>query len=71
MGIDKSTGTNPVNTNKTRGRSSYIEKNLSRNTSMSSTCSSIIYHERVTMNNSMDIGSDLPVESFALSYEIE
>ena len=38
---------------------------------MSSTCSSIIYHERVAMNNSMDVDSDLPVESPALSYETE
>ena len=38
---------------------------------MSSTCSSIIYHERVAMNNGMNVDSDLPVESPALSYEME
>jgi len=38
---------------------------------MSSTCSSTIYHERVAMNNSMDIDSDPPVESLVLSYEDE
>ena len=38
---------------------------------MFSTCSSIIYHKRVTMNNSIDINSDLPVESPALSNEME
>ena len=70
-GMDKSTGTNPIINHKTRGRSSHIKKNLSRDTSMSSTCSSIIYHERVAMNNSMDVNSDLPVESPALSYETE
>jgi len=69
--MDKSTGTNPVNTDKTRGISSYIKKNLSRDISMFSTCFSIIYYERVTMNNGMDINSDLPVESPALSYEME
>ena len=53
MGMDKSTGVNPVNDIKIRGRSSCIEKNLSRDTSISSTCSSVIYHERVTMNNGM------------------
>ena len=35
------------------------------------TCSSTIYHERVAMNNGMDIDSDPPVESSALSYEDE
>ena len=35
---------------------------------MSSTCSSVIYYERVTMNNGMDIDSDMPVESPALSH---
>ena len=38
---------------------------------MSLTCSSVIYHERVTMNNGMDVDSDLPTESPALSYEEE
>ena len=71
MGMDKSTGVNPVNDIKIRGRSSCIEKNLLRDTSISSTCSSVIYHERVTMNNSMDIDSDMPIESPALSYEIK
>ena len=70
-GMNKSTGTNPITNNETRGRSSRIKKNLSRDTSMSSTCSSVIYHERVTMNNSMDIDSDPPTESPVLSYEEE
>ena len=71
MEIDKSTGTNSVINHKTRGRSSHIEKNLSRDTSMSSTCSSIIDHERVVMNNGMDVDSDPSVESPALSYKTE
>ena len=70
-GMDKSTGTNPVTNNETRGRSSQIKKNLSKNISMSSTRSSVIYHERVTMSNSMDIDSDPPTESPVLSYEEE
>jgi len=69
--MDKSTGVNPVNDVEIRGRSSCIEKNLSRDTSMSSTCSSVIYHKRVTMNNGMDIDSDMPVEAPALSYKTE
>ena len=71
IGMDKSTGVNSVNDIEIRGRSSCIEKNLSRDTSMSSTCSSVIYHERVTMNNGMDIDSDMPVESPTLFYEME
>jgi len=71
MGMDKFTGTNPVINHETRDRSPHIEKNLSRDTSMSSTCSSIIYHERVAMNNGMDVDSDLPTESPALSNETE
>ena len=71
MGMNKSMGVNPVNNIKIRGRSSCIEKNLSRDTSMSSTYSSVIYHERVTMNNGMDIDSDMPIESPTLSYETE
>ena len=71
MRMDNSTGTDPVTNNDTRGRLSQIHKNWSRDTSMSSTCSSTIYHKRVVMNNSMDIDSDPPVESSALSYEDE
>ena len=69
--MNKFTGTNPVINHETRGRSSYIKKNLLRDTSMSSTCSLIIYHERVAMNNGIDINSDPPVEFPALSYETE
>ena len=38
---------------------------------MSSTRSSVAYHERVTMNNVMDIDSDPSTDSLALSYEEE
>jgi len=70
-GMDKSTGTDPVTNNDSRDRPSQIHKNWSRDTSMSSTCSSTIYHERVAMNNVMDIDSDPSVESPVLSYEDE
>ena len=70
-GMNKSTGTNPVNNSNSRGRTSGIERNLSRDTSMSSTCSSVPYHEKVTMNNGMDIDSDPPTEFPALFYEEE
>ena len=69
--MDHSTGTNPVINNDARGRSSQIHKNWSRNSSMSSTVSSTIYHEKMELNNGMDINSDPLVESPALSYEDE
>jgi len=69
--MDHSTGTNPVIINDVRGRSPHIHKNQSRDSSMSSMVSSTIYHERMELNNSMDIDSDPPVETSALSYEDE
>ena len=69
--MDHSTGTNPVIINDVRGRSPQIRKNQSRDSSMSSTVSSTIYHKRMELNNSMDIDSDPPVETPALSYEEE
>ena len=69
--MDKSTGTKPVNNSDSRGRTSGIERNLSRDASMSSTCSSVPYHERVTMNNGMDIDSNPSTDFPALSYEEE
>ena len=71
MGIDESTGINPVNNFKSRGRISSIRKNPSRDTFMSSTYSSIAYHKRVTMNNGMDVDVDPPIDFPALFYEEE
>ena len=71
MRVDEFTGTNLGTNNEERGRPSHIRKNWSGDTSMSSTCFSVIYHERVTMNNGMDVDSDPPTESPALSYEEE
>jgi len=70
-GIDKSTGTKLVNNSNSRGRTSSIERNLSRDASISSTCSLVPYHERITMNNGTDIDSDLPTDFSALSYKEE
>ena len=70
-GMNKSTGTNPVNNSNSRGRTFGIERNLSRDTSMSSTCSSVPYHKGVTMNNGIDIDSNPPTDFPALSYEEE
>ena len=70
MGMDIHTGFVPVNGFEVRGRTSPTEKNFSRDSSMSSTRSSIIYHERMA-NNSMDIDQEPTVESPALSYKME
>ena len=69
--MDQFTETNPVNNNDIRGRSPKIYKNWSRDSSMSSIVSSTIYHERMEINNGMDIDSDPPAESPMLSYEDE
>ena len=69
-GIDKSSGTTPSNNIEIRERTLSIQSNLSRDMLMSSTCSSTIYHERMA-NNGMDIDSDPPTDSPALSYETE
>jgi len=53
-----------------RGKTFSTEKNYSRDTSMSSTWSFVIYYERMA-NNSMDVNPE-PANNFpALSYEIE
>ena len=69
--VDHSTGSNLVINNNARGRSPQICKNWSRDSSMSFTVSSTIYHEKIELNNGMDIDSDPPVESPVLSYEEE
>ena len=69
--MDHFTETNPINNVDAKGRSPQSHKNLSRDSSMSSTVSSIIYHERMEMNNGMDIDSDQLIDFPALSYEDE
>ena len=70
MGMDIPIGPVPVNGSKVRGRTFSTEKNYSRDTSMSSTWSSVIYHERMA-NNGMDVDPE-PANNFpALSYKTE
>jgi len=54
-GIDALQGSSPENLNKVRGRSLSFNPSLSRESSISSTKSSIPYHERMEQNNSMDV----------------
>jgi len=68
-GMDLPTGFVPVNSSEVRGRTLSTEKNHSRDSSMSSTVSSVVYHERQTINNDMDVNNEPSIESPALSYE--
>ena len=69
--MDFSAGSVPVNDFEVRGRTFFSNKIFSRDASMSSTQSSIIYHERMTKKNEMDVDSE-PEDIFpALSYEME
>jgi len=69
--MDHSTGSNPVINNDARGISPQIYKNWSRDSSMSSMVSFTIYHEKMELNNGIDIDSDPPVESSMLFYKEE
>jgi len=70
MGMDFLPGPTPDNHNEVRGRNLSTNRSVSRDSSMSSTKSSVTYHERM-VNNGMDIDEE-PVESApALSYETE
>ena len=70
MGMDIPAESVPVNGSEVRGRTSSTEKNYSRDTSMSSTQSSVIYHERMA-NNSMDIDPEPANNSPAPSHKTE
>jgi len=56
-GMDFSTEPLPDNYNKMRGKFLFIDKNTSRNSSMSFTKSSIAYHKKMA-NNGMDINNN-------------
>jgi len=59
------------NYNEVRGRTLFTNKNTSRDLSMSSTKSSVIYHKRMANNDSIDINEDINNNSPTLSYEDE
>ena len=70
MGVDFPTGSIPDNYDEMRGRTLSTNKSISRDTSMSSTRSSVVYYERMVYNNLKD--KDDPMDSTSeLSYEIE
>ena len=65
-GMDILKGWASDNCNKMRERMFSQSSNVSRDTSMSSTKSSVVYHKRMEKNNDMDINKDV---SPGLSYE--
>jgi len=70
MGVDFPTGPIPDNYDEMRGRTLSTNKSISRDTSMSSTRSSVVYYERMVYNNLKD--KDDPMDSTSeLSYETE
>ena len=54
-GMDIFAGFAPDNYNKVRGRTLLTKEQTSRDSSMSSTKSSIAYHERMECNNAMNV----------------
>jgi len=70
-GMDLSSGSYPDNYDKVRGRNSFTNKNTSRDLSMSSTMSSVAYHNRITINNGMDINEIIDDNLSTLFYEDE
>jgi len=70
IGMDIPAGPVLVNGSEVRGRTFSTEKNYSRDTSMSSTWSSVIYYERMA-NNGMDVDLEPANNSPASSYRTE
>ena len=69
--MDFFTGSSPDNYNKVRNRPLSTKGNISRNSSMSSMKSSIVYYKRIKHNNTMVIDEEMDDISPALSYEEE
>ena len=66
--MDSLPGPIPNNHTKVRGRNLSTNRNASRDLSMSSTMSSVVYHEKMA-NNGMDVNEEPVVSTPALSYE--
>jgi len=63
-------GPTPNNHNEVRGRNLSTNRSVSRDLLMSSTKSSVVYHEKM-VNNGMNIDEELVESAPALSYEME
>jgi len=67
--MDFFVGNIPNNHDEVRGRSLLTKENLSRDSSMSSTKSSVVYHKKIEYNNTMDVDNVNDINP-ALFYEI-
>ena len=63
------TGPSPNNYNEVRSKSLSTKGNISRDSSMSSSKSSVAYHEKMELNNAIVIDDEIVNISSALSYE--
>ena len=71
IGINLPSGPYPDNYDEVRSRNPFTNKNTSRDSSMSSTISSVVYHERMANNNDVDDDVDMNNNFPALFYEDE
>ena len=70
MGMDFPTGPIPDNYDEVRGRNLSTNRSISRDVSMSSTKSSVVYHKRMVLNNLNDDNEPMDLTP-ALSYKTE
>jgi len=59
----------PNNYDEVRSRSLSTKRNISRNSSMFSLKISVVYHEKMELNNAMNVNINIDNNSSALSYE--
>jgi len=70
-GMDLSSRPYSDNFDEVRGRNSFTNKNISRDSSMFFTMFSIAYYNRMTINNGMDVNKVMNNNFPTLSYEDE
>ena len=68
-GMEIFAGSPPDNYDEVRGRSLLTKRNIFRNFSMSSSKSSVVYYEKMKLNNAMNVDVDIDDNSPALSHK--
>jgi len=68
-GMDIFAESPPNNYDEVRGRSLLTKRNISRDSSMSSSKSSVAYYEKIELNNAMNVDINIDDNSPPLSYE--
>jgi len=69
-GMDFFVGSSPNNYDEVKSRSFSTKRNIFRNSSMSSLKISVVYHEKMELNNAMNVNININNNSPTLSYEI-